>query len=464
MDVDTGIVSTKVKVPMKANSSKSVTKQFFQESFAPEAKVETPTGKWAAVVEANPLMMNVYVRRGAAPPRGAQLLNAVGAPVRQLFELNHRIVVLTFDSPLHVPEMKGAEQASRNAKATSGAEPDRSDTNPDPVFSSDEPLPDCWNVAMRVDRYGFRAAASRWVCASLIRREVPGLQKIPENCAIWIIGGYNECGMPTRATVLEGVSTIEVSNSKLYAEWPGEGEFQLFYAMTLLLRRPQLWQRRGKKPSPFAPADGVPSFTVVSTDTDVLILGLIWQEKLALSRMPMPEVQWLYEKQVYNRLGSALNLSLIHTKVCTELHFFMRPALVLAQTYFAAGSDFTDGFMELTHKVAFEAMFEEARQLLPLFSGTESQIRSPEAFEKFVRTLLSYRTTTQVIREAEVGVSFAAVCQARFLQFSYALEYYKQVGGSHIILEKLSAERGYCAVDPALPISRDNVARIAYIL
>ena len=95
------------------------------------------------------------------------------------------------------------------------------------------------------------------------------------------------------------------------------------------------------------------------------------------------------------------------------------------------------------------------------FAGPDSTIGSSADFEAIVRSAFSYTKKKQlVIKEDTNEVPLSAVCDVRYQQMLYALNYYSQVGQGAIKLPIPGEEHGYMLRDPELGPVRDNIERM----
>lgn len=330
------------------------------------------------VVLVDAMQMFFAVREGET---GYDLARRFSWKTKSLLREGARIVVYCFDRQAHVPVAKGAEQRLRDDAKERVEEANEIVEKPkghvsfldDPEPRLDARLPNDFVSGLK-DRSGYRRNVIRFVCAQILCGSDERLRIEPIADQSVVVSGHcmsredllglvetsEDLGVSSEVrSDAEGVPIVLRRDALEYlprlAHSVGEAEMQFFHF--LRLRR-------------YLGAGSEEGVAISSTDTDVLFLGLVylWKCAHAWGEEPPEAMKWIRSPsshvdvlKLWNEAGPEKTLQ-----------------YVAAQAL--AGTDYTQGWMKVTHQRVFETIIEKGDEIGPMIVDPLKGVTDREAY------------------------------------------------------------------------------------
>lgn len=255
-----------------------------------------------------------------------------------------KVYVMCYDKSKYVIKSKSDEQKVRSEGALKRADPASVEVNMDEIGDGNTKTDEnfSWKISQR-DTY--RPALLRWICTSILYDPSYSFV-IPKGKQLMISGHCIE-------EVYDYVACIDSDHnvSFEYENKQGEAELQFLYLSNCM--------------------DWAKSFEMVSTDTDVLFLSLMF-----LDARPGITVQWKFaqtngwicSRYTYPKLSEDRRISINMLSEAIQREFSLScggkrllktPIQDVILVYLIAGSDCSKGYWGVTHERMFSVYFDE---------------------------------------------------------------------------------------------------------
>jgi len=172
------------------------------------------------------------------------------------------------------------------------------------------------------------------------------------------------------------------------------------------------------------------SVQVRSRDTDVMILSILWLQKISpRDHEPFLELTWVYRWGRPPTPPGFMDITRFFKEMLNDRRDWMRSADFFLISFLFAGSDYTHGWFGVTHSATrrFMEKFLEETDMRPLDIATD------EGYLTFCKNLLKNCKGGYAGTEMKIsGHSIEEICLARSRNLRAAMRYFKAVGDDFI--------------------------------
>ena len=367
------------KVTSNKSDGRKIIEKFFPSAFT---KINSCSTTEFVAIDALQALMGIGIETHKSTGRDCVIRCARLA--KQAMNDGATCVALCFDQQKYVPIAKGAEQSLRTTAAIAKAQ-DKTicdDESSTPLktsykdgefgaLSANKYLPDDFTEGLQ-DRDGYRRNVIRFVVTEWIKSADPEMRLQPKSdCSILITGhccdtqvireqlwteieslGLKEGDDPEEYPLLIEQDTYKIKTDM--RNFIGEGEMQFFYLLQKIKPKNAL---------------------LISTDTDVLFLALLYIRKYSLDQENV--ICWRYDARSPVKLFC--DIGKLYLDICkgkldkayqaqsgyplTDMTKWTDPIIMLAAAQALAGTDYTQGYYTLTHESVFTCLMATADKL-----------------------------------------------------------------------------------------------------